>query len=53
VKKKYENPLLAKRKSVYGKDHELVRGIFDRSANATHDIFENMQQEKPITGGRM
>ena len=27
--------------------------LFEKHANATGDIFESMQKEKPITGGRM
>jgi hypothetical protein len=36
-----------------GKDHEKLRQLTEKKANATAHIFETMQQEKPITGGRV
>ena len=47
------NPLLAKKKSVVGTDHARLRQLIDKNANATANIFETMQQEKPISGGRL
>ena len=47
------NKRFKRKKSVTGKDHEKVIGLYNRGLNATHDIFRDMQKETPITGGRM